>query len=232
MLLLVILLVLPLPVLLLSPADARALSLSGEVQFYSTALGIQAFDNKFERTGGLTAWARQGTRYGGGNGKPCVNKTECMTCWGMNFRNQFIDNELVEGNHVWNYDTKPTPIQNPAEVDYFPGGSKTIEPWFFGSLTNDQGAPVDPGNATYDPELALNRFIVFRSNKVESNGGIVVRGTSANVLVENSVIKESDVAVHVNYTTTKGGVVLSNNKGPAGVPDNYNPYVKNEKKEL
>ena len=58
-------------------------------------------------------------------------------------------------------------------ADYFPGGSKTIEPWFFGSLTNDQGAPVDPGPATFDNELALNRFIVFRGNKVRSNGGIV-----------------------------------------------------------
>jgi hypothetical protein len=37
-----------------------------------------------------------------------------------------------------------------------------LTPW----LADTQGAPVDPGNATYDPELALNRFIVFRSNKV------------------------------------------------------------------
>ena len=78
----------------------------------------------------------------------------------------------------------------------------------------------------------LEHFVGSRSDKVDNNGGIVVRGTSANVLVENSVIKESDVAVHVNYTTTKGGVVLSNNKGPAGVPDNYNPYTKNDKPEL
>jgi hypothetical protein len=51
---------------------------------------------------------------------------------------QFVDNEVLEGNHVWNYNTKPRPEENPSEYPYFPGGSKTIEPWFFGSLTNDQ----------------------------------------------------------------------------------------------
>ena len=29
----------------------------GEVQFYSTALGVQAIGNRFSRTGGLTSWA-------------------------------------------------------------------------------------------------------------------------------------------------------------------------------
>ena len=51
-----------------------------------------------------------------------------------------------------------------------------------------------------------------------------VRGTSANVLVEGTLVEQSDVAIHVNYTTTRGGIVLLNNKGPPGVPDNYNPY--------
>ena len=40
-----------------------------------------------------------------------------------------------------------------------------------------------------DPELALNRFIVMRGNHVKSNGGIVVRGSSANVLVERNTVK-------------------------------------------
>ena len=111
-------------------------------------------------------------------------------------------------------------------VDYFPGGSKTIEPWFFGSLTNDQGAPVDPGPQSFDPDLALNRFIVFRGNIVRSNGGIVVRGTSANVLVEGSRIEMSAVGVHVNYTTTYSGIVLSDNVEPSNVPPNFDPYLR------
>jgi hypothetical protein len=52
------------------------------------------------------------------------------------------------GNHVWNYATKPTPTQNPGMVDYFPGGSKTIEPWFFGSLTNDQVSTISYAELT------------------------------------------------------------------------------------
>jgi hypothetical protein len=62
--------------------------------------------------------------------------------------------------------------------------------------------------------------------KVRSNGGIVVRGTSANVLVEGSVIENSDVGIHVNYSTTQGGVVLRGNTEPPGVPANYNPYAQ------
>jgi hypothetical protein len=70
-------------------------------------------------------------RYGAKNGAG-------MLGWGANFRNSFIGNTVEEGNHVWNYNTLPTPSQDPSEYPYFPGGSKTIEPWFFGSLTNDQ----------------------------------------------------------------------------------------------
>jgi hypothetical protein len=46
-----------------------------------------AAENKFERTGGLSAWARG---YSGVD---------------ANLRNSFIDNTVLEGNHVWNYNT-------------------------------------------------------------------------------------------------------------------------------
>ena len=55
----------------------------GEIQFYAQAFGIVAAENKFERTGGLSAWARG---YSGVD---------------ANLRNSFIDNEVLEGNHVW-----------------------------------------------------------------------------------------------------------------------------------
>jgi len=53
-----------------------------------------------------------------------------------------------------------------------------------------------------------------------------VRGSSANVLVEGNTVRDSDVAVHVNYTTTQGGIIVSRNTVPSGVPDNYNPYAQ------
>ena len=48
----------------------------GEIQFYAQAFGITASENKFERTGGLSAWAR------GYSGKDA------------NLRNSFVDNEV------------------------------------------------------------------------------------------------------------------------------------------
>jgi hypothetical protein len=57
------------------------------VQFYSTALGIQAIGNRFSRTGGLTSWARIGATCGS---RVCG--------WGANFRNTFISNVAAEGN--------------------------------------------------------------------------------------------------------------------------------------
>ena len=181
----------------------------GEVQLYGQALECVMADNSFTRTGGLSAWARS---------------TDPAHGWGTNQRNQFLDNVVLEGNHVYNWDTKPNSAVDPKMEPYFPGGSKTIEPWFFGSLTNDQGLPVEASPVANFTD-AFNRLIVFRGNRVNNNGGIVVRGTSANVLVENNVVSLSDVGVHVNYTTTKGGIVVENNTEPPGIPNNFNPYA-------
>ena len=87
-----------------------------------------------------------------------------------------------------------------------------------------QGIPVEPSAHAANFTDAFNRLIVIKGNTIESNGGIVVRGTSANVLVEGNTILQSDVGIHVNTTTTKGGIVLRNNEEPAGVPPNFNPY--------
>jgi hypothetical protein len=188
--------------LLLSSSDG------GAVQFYSTATNCQAMENVFERTGGLIAWGREG------NEKPHM--------WGPNLRNVFYDNVALEGNHVYNYNTI-------SDCQYHAGGSKTIEPWSFGSLSNDQGVPWEPPSP-YDPgpkgfKGALNRFIVLRGNLIKSNGGIVIRGTSANCLAEGNEIELSDVGVHYNESTTMGGIVLLRNVEPNNVPINYNPYI-------
>lgn len=79
-------------------------------------------------------------------------------------------------------------------------------------------------------KAGFNRFITFRGNTVRNNGGIVIRGTSANTLVTTSTIERSYVGIHVNYTTTYmfgeegGGVVLVDNVEPPNVPQNFNPY--------
>jgi hypothetical protein len=189
----------------------------GSVQFYSTAIGCQAMENVFERTGGLMAWGRAGA-------------WQPHYMWGPNYRNVFYDNLVLEGNHVFNYDTHYSKEQQNISVEYYPGGSKTIEPWTFGSLTNDQGPPFEP-SASNDCvgsqcfKGALNRFIVLRGNIVKSNGGLLIRGTSSNCLAEANEVELSDVGVYVNETTTMGGIVLVRNVEPNNVPSNYNPYV-------
>ena len=97
-------------------------------------------------------------------------------------------------------------------------------------------------NLWQDPSKAspfkggFNRFITFRGNKIASNGGIVIRGTSANTLVTGSAIQDSYVGIHVNYTTTNmfgkegGGIVVINNSVHTNVPANYNPYSGNQER--
>ena len=149
----------------------------GAVQIYGFSEGMQLMENRLTRTGGvICGWARVDDRDG--------NTT---VSWGASFKNICIDNEVVEGNHVWNYLAGPNLTSDKQYFPYYPGGSKTIEPWFFGSLTNDQGGPEDPGRV-FGADLALNRFIVFRGNVVRSHGGIVVRGSSANVLLERNKV--------------------------------------------
>eukprot|EP01050_Picozoa_sp_SAG11_P025534 SAG11_NODE_5794_length_1462_cov_1.330154_2_plen_105_part_00 len=66
-----------------------------------------------------------------------------------------------------NYNTNSPAL--PGGFPYFPGGSKTVEPWFFASLTNEQGMPIDPtkeGMPALAHHGAFNRFITFRGNKV------------------------------------------------------------------
>ena len=77
----------------------------------------------------------------------------------------------------------------------------------------------------------MNRFIVFRGNRVRSNGGVVVRGTSANVLVEANTIELSDLRCRCvckpHYHTGRCAVCVVNNstEPPTMAGKNYNPYV-------
>ena len=72
-------------------ATSALLSSPPDVPFGAQALECVMADNTFERTGGLSAWARSVDAHG----------------WGTNHRNMLLDNRVVEGNHVYNYDTKP-----------------------------------------------------------------------------------------------------------------------------
>lgn len=44
--------------------------------------------------------------------------------------------------------------------------------------------------------------------------------------MEHNEVQRSYVGIHVNYSTTQGGIVVEDNIEPPGVPANYNPYVR------
>merc|ERR1712087_668195 len=90
---------------------------------------------------------------------------------------------MGEGNHVWNYNGS-YPYPHP----------KTVEPYSIGCLASDQD---DAHTAFQGP---LNHLVVIKRNQIHNNGGIVVRGHTANVVVERNSITNSSVSVHVNST--------------------------------
>ena len=166
----------------------------GGFQTYATAHDVIVSRHRFERTEGLLSWGRA--------------TPPSVFC--PNIHVEFVDNTVVEGNHLWNYNGS-YPYPHP----------KTVEPYFIGVLGSDQDPqPCEPyphgppGNCTPSPAAAfqgpINHFVAIRRNKIESNGGVVVRGHSLNVLVEGNVIHQSAVSVHVNGTHTSHVVVTGN----------------------
>ena len=131
------------------------------------------------RTAGLQSWGMQ---------------EETSKAWGPNLRVSFVDNEVAEGNHAFNWNTHPAP-HNEA----------LMESYFFRARTEEGStwSPNAPGGA------ACNRFLVFRGNRVRSNGGVLVAGTTENVLVEGTRVANSDVGIFVNVST-KGVVLVAN----------------------
>ncbi len=68
---------------------------------------------------------------------------------------------------------------------------------------------------------------MIRDNVIQNNGGILVGGTSANVIVQGNTIQNSDVGIFVTYTSTQGGIMLLDNVEPPGILPNFNPYASN-----
>ena len=141
----------------------------GAFQLYANAADVVVAHHRFERMEGLLSWGRA---TGG-----------AIYC--PNIRVQFVDNHVVEGNHVWNYNGS-YPYPHP----------KTVEPYSIGILGSDQ----DDAHSVY--QGPLNHLVIIKRNRIDNNGGIVVRGHTTNVVVEENQILNSSVSVHVNGTHT------------------------------
>ena len=175
----------------------------GAFQTYGTAMDVIVSAHRFERTEGLFAWGRSG----GG------------AVYAPNLRIQLLDNIVVEGNHLWNWNAT-YPYPHP----------KTIEPYWMGALGTDQDPqPCEPfphgtggpGSKSCKPTAqdfqgAINHCIVVRNNKLLNNAGIDVRGHTLNGVVEGNVIQNASVGVHVD-TTHAHGILVTGNTCPPGI---------------
>ena len=125
---------------------------------------------------------------------------------------------MAEGNHLWNWNgTYPYPHP------------KTVEPYLIGVLGSDQDPqPCEPyphgakGPCTPSAPAAwqgpINQLVAIQRNRLLNNAGIVVRGHTANVLVEANLIQNSSVTrVHVNATHASHVLVARNGEVVEGV---------------
>lgn len=59
-------------------------------------------------------------------------------------------------------------------------------------------------SASDQGNLTLNRGVIFRGNVCANNAGIEIGGNTADVVVENCVVRQNDVGIVVDNTTTSG----------------------------
>lgn len=86
-----------------------------------------------------------------------------------NYFNVFERNHFVEGNTVVNYNTA-------QGANYNFGGGYLLASTSGGGAGGSSGAGFE--------ELSMNTYTVFRQNRIDSNGGILIEDDSANILVE------------------------------------------------
>eukprot|EP00933_Yihiella_yeosuensis_P031758 TRINITY_DN25376_c0_g1_i1.p1 TRINITY_DN25376_c0_g1~~TRINITY_DN25376_c0_g1_i1.p1 ORF type:complete len:802 (-),score=122.38 TRINITY_DN25376_c0_g1_i1:24-2267(-) len=142
----------------------------GAFQLYGNDADVIVAKQRLSRMGGLLSWGRSN-----GDGKS----------FAPNLRIQFMDNEIEEGNHLFNY-----------YGGYAYPHPKVVEPYSIGCLASDQ----DDEQTKY--QGAINHLVVIKRNSIHNNGGIQIRGHTTNVIAENNHIYNSSIGVHVNNTHT------------------------------
>lgn len=98
---------------------------------------------------------------------------------------QYLDNEIVEGNKVVRFNT----YSSNMDIGPVPGYQKFYNGATFATSSADNSPPG----------LALNQFLVYRRNRIHSNGGFQIGGgetagggsEESNILIENSIIRQT-----------------------------------------
>ena len=159
----------------------------GAFQFYEIGLNNLVIENTMARGGGFLAWGQWRRNAGAVN---------------INLMNQYIGNEITEGARAEHRSTVPL----------------ADKPW--GDALQNSGAGfavVDNGNTSANiPIREVDRLIVFRRNKIWSNGGFLV-GPATDVLVENSEVANTpsgsfaQAKTNFQVSSLALGVLLVNN---------------------
>jgi len=103
-----------------------------------------------------------------------------------NMRNLFESNEFTEGNALWNWNTAQGANYN----------------WGHGfTFATGQGGGAGGSSGHRFEDLSMNMWLVYRKNKVASNGGMLITDDATAVVVEGNSIGESTLGIHVDDTT-------------------------------
>ena len=173
----------------------------GAIQIYGHGTDIVIAENVAERMTGFAAWGQ----WRGRPGNSSSSKLGGAFGVGMNPTThlQMLSNYVKEGNNIvniWYTNTSDT------TGDYNPG------PWLHGTgvanfwdqycfaVVDGRVGFLTPADNPYGQ--FSNAFVILRSNRVDSNGGVWVTGTARDVLVENTAIAQSDHNITIDKSTT------------------------------
>jgi hypothetical protein len=101
-------------------------------------------------------------------------------------RNLFESNEFTEGNALWNWNTAQGASYN----------------WGHGfTFATGQGGGAGGSSGHRFENLSMNMWLVYRKNRVASNGGMLITDDATAVVVEGNSVEESILGIHVDNTT-------------------------------
>jgi hypothetical protein len=174
---------------------------AGAVQFYGIGIDNIVADCKGERMSGFIAWG-QWRGYSGPGGK-WVIPTSVSGGGGSganpNLINQFLQNTIVEGNSIIDYN---------AKYDAGSGGYACFMNGSSFAVTDITHWRPD-GTSKYFPKstprlhFPINSFQVIRGNIAHSDGGVLVEHLAQDVLVEGNTFRNSAAGVVVGDSCSR-----------------------------
>lgn len=150
----------------------------GALQLYGMSIENIVSGNKGIRMNGFLAWGLNARLWG----------------WQPSWYNQFLNNEIVEGN---NYSHSPALISIMGNVDTMDKIKKNRdysekERTVFGEIWNH--FEITPQMA----DCSLASCNLIRNNTIRNNGKIVVNGNTSDVIIEKNAISNSEFGIQLN----------------------------------